>query len=174
MKLQSIGERLAIVGTLLIRQQVPLDVQEAFANKGIEARRFIIFRKLFKKKNGIFFRNIYTIKKTNSTCAAYTTNDRLYFGIIRFFVRLTNCDCRMVCQCPASHYAVIKRCNFRSIFGTGIPRLELPFLHTLEVIIPNELDIIDVNYLRTVCFLVTRRDVNMTYIAEPVNTIEVE
>ena len=59
MKLQSIGELVAIVGTLRIRQQVPLDVQEAFANKGIEAHLFIIFRKLLKNKM-VYSSEIYT------------------------------------------------------------------------------------------------------------------
>lgn len=107
-KLQTVVQSLYIIGTTKT-STIPIDVEEEIENNGIVAERKTIFQKLMQNEI-VYSSELHTrSKKTNSTCATYYANDRSHIGIIRFFIRLTDCECRDICQCAARHYAVIKQ-----------------------------------------------------------------
>lgn len=172
MKLQVIDHLVYIVGTLS-KFPIPQNIRQVILNHGIRGENVIPFKKLMKN-NLVYSSESYTRSKlTDSTYVKYTLLGMACFGRIKFFIRVANCRCKKICQCPnINHYAVITRCTSEIAFPNFIiPRVRINSIHKIKNL-PDDYKIIDIRLLQTVCFSIKNNEI--MYLADPVNVLERE
>ena len=108
---------------------------------------------------------------TDSFTVSYYDNNNLSIASIVDYVHITQCECNTICECPDETFARIRKCKTIHPFCVNVQNHTLNFIH-LCVEISNDVNLINVNVLKDVCFHVKFEDFD--YICEPVNILEFE
>lgn len=126
-----------------------------------------------------FIHSIYSrLVKTDSSWAKYTVNGEAHIGIIKIFIKITECNCRQLCECPSEYSAIIQKCNTIQNCLAELNEEELVLIpHMYEVI--EELDeycVVNIAELECVCYSTKINDNLNThsYVSEPINSMELE
>lgn len=173
MKLYTLYDSTHIVGKprSIAFSELESQVSNALEIAEIGGERYFVFYKLLKD-TVLFFSKSYPRQiKTNSTCATYLEDGKTKIGIIHSFLLIYNCSCGGICECEMRVYALINKCYVKNCFNTVL-NVSIPTLYKQRSISSN-LTVIDVKKLKSVCFYMPIEE-NVTYIAEPVNTYELE
>lgn len=118
--------------------------------------------------------------KTNSSCIRYVVNNRSHIGIVKWFLRVSNCPCQKLCeQCNINckMYAAVMKCKINNIFSTQVQGSNTSlFIYDCKKLINEILIVVEIKYLRDVCFHVEIKDQNLSnfYVSIPVNTLRNE
>lgn len=171
LKLTKIENNIYLVGCASKIQS--LDAQQVILDHDLPGCNLFYFKKLYKN------RTLYTSeldqkdKKTTSYYVTYCEdNVNIKIGIIQRYIRVTNCDCKKLCECPGKNYACIKQISTTNPFGVNIEGRTLEYIHEY-VNISDNVSMIDVKDLKNVCIYVKLEN-EKSYVCEPVNSLELE
>lgn len=162
-----------MVGNLYRLPTIPDDIVVTFLNDLSYYTKIYLFKKLFKK-NVLYTCKLYQgSKQTESFCVKYFEDGHPCFGFIQYYLKLNNCNCSEICECPAIYLAVLKKCFTENNFHTNLRNGVLSSIKKCLRQTNNTITI-DVASLICVCFHVRIEDTEEDYIIEPVNMLENE
>lgn len=170
--LDMISDRLAVVGKLIRSHDLPVNIRRAIEPLRIENANIFQFHRLFNYKCKMLYTSTAynRVKRTNSNCVKYSSHGRAWFGEVKDFIRVTECECVDVCHgCGTRFYAIIQQFNTQCAFRVE-PGGRIPFIHRSTLI--DEYEAVEVEHLMYVCTLLTVND--NSFLIEPCNTVEVE
>jgi len=84
-----------------------------------------------------------------SSHVVYSINSSVFYGILQAFLRVTQCKCSDMCDCPAEYLCVIKRLTTETAFETLEP--PCPVKSVLRCSVSDLVDIVNVSSLSDVC-----------------------
>ena len=168
----NIGHRLAIIGKVTKKIEIPEFVQDALNRSHAEGKNFYEFHRLLKYSLVYTCKQYARVVKTRSYCVKYLHNGTEGVGFIDRFMRVTNCNCINFCvDCNPSYLAIIEECQVTEDL-TAWEGADLSFIHTYHD--PGFHIAVDVKQLLAMCFVIEVSGTNNTFIVEPVNLIEAE
>ena len=94
--------------------------------------------------------------------------------MIKYFIKITDCECVKICSCDGTYYALIKKIKIvENVLQNRYKGGNKSFLYKCKIL--ENTEIIDIKNLQSVCFQIefTNNSSEM-YLAEPVNSIEKE
>ena len=111
-------------------------------------------------------------KKFNSCFVKYIVDDNtVRLGSIQNFLRVTNCKCGRHCHCENVYLTTIKRFMYRNPFPTNMENGTLNFIYECNAD-ETEIEIIDLKYLKCVCYYIKFENYNIFYVIEPVYSLK--
>lgn len=169
LRLTSIGQFLFIVGTvkkLPNHQSIELSLKYNLVDKNIFS-----FERL-KKSKIIYTTKLYSRDKKNASYVVkYLNQNESLIGVIDKFIRLTECDCKKCCECPGTHWALIKKLDIHCPFRINLNSI-LYFIHELKE--TENFELISVTKLIHVCNLIHVESSEKYFAVEAVNNVECE
>lgn len=170
LKLHNVNNIYSIVGPLSkLKENNPY--KNLITNHFVDSNIFV-FKRLYKERI-LYSSEIYQHeKKTQSYYVKYLSNDELRLGIIKMLVRVTTCKCKNFCECNARCFALIENLEFKHPLHVNLQNAELFFIHECTRTSNNV--IVNVRNLKHVCFHVFIKDINVSYVIDPVSTFEYE
>ena len=94
----------------------------------------------------------------------------VFFGAIKVFVRITDCQCDDVCNDPAGYFALIKRFNYSYPFTIAQPRATIKSIVSCSI--SEDIDLVPIHLLQCVCFKMVVE--SSLFLSIPLNTQELE
>lgn len=172
LKLTKISDLIFINGKL--KKLSSHETESILKNYNISGKNVVRFKKLYKNK--ILYTSEFDQKdqKSLSHFVKYECNNIFKIGSIEKFVRVTNCNCKTCFNCDGSHYALIKPISTVNPFTTitGKKTHSLFFIH--ECLQNENSVLVDVKFLKCVCYYIFNESTGLSYVIEPANTIEAE
>ena len=170
-----ISKSLYIIGTTTSDEDLSDKMKRLLSKINVKENvntRYLTFQRLLKKKylyNSVDYQRPQTTKNSYIT---YEYDDETEIGQIVKFVRSTQCKCKNLCNCAADHYAIIQAYSKQPYLNTKVKNSVVPHVFEIQKKL-NHLTIVDVKYLRRVCFFY-KRDDNRLFCSIPLNDVELE
>jgi len=102
----------------------------------------------------------------------FNHNDATKTGIVKYFIKVLDCDCQNVCTCNGTFYAIISVLDVVENFATTYPIVQVDFVYRCE---ETELTMaIPVTDLNELCIFMVSPQNNHRYVSKPVNNVESE
>ncbi|XP_011314653.1 uncharacterized protein [Fopius arisanus] len=179
-KSHEIAPKLHIVGIIKRTLHLSGTIIEAMVSADFIASNLSIFYRLWKNKS-LYISTMYKrCKKTDSSCVRYNSNGRIEFGIIKCFMRVSNCNCKSYCssdQCDSQYCAIIEKCitlpRFNSSLNDDSLNSDFNYSGVYECTLTDNLIAVNINEISHICFFL-KISKKQHYIVDPTNTIEVE
>lgn len=168
-----ISENVYVASKLTFLKNLPNEFKTLLRPE-YQSSNFSLFTKLYIR-NTLFTSVMYQNgQKNEDLYVKYLVQNNCFFAKIQFFLRITHCHCKKVCECPAYFNVFIRKItvtppDFINIEGIG----ELSYIHKINCI-DEDYTAINLENLSTVCFHINLEDKNEGYIVEPVNMLEDE
>lgn len=174
LKRHRIADSIYIIGLCEALLPLPPDIREILVHSNIQdGTNYFSYQRLLKNKIMFCSGDYRRSKRSDSTYAMYSIHGGpSKIGKIRKFIRITDCLCTTMCNCPAQNYCVITRCRVINPFTTCIDNTILSNMYVVTNF-EDEL-VVDIDSLTSVCFRCEVQDTSTTYLVEPVNMLEFE
>lgn len=170
LRLTHITPIISAADALTIMFPIPHEINQALLNVNVNAHRLHKFQKVFYKKR-LFVSKAYTrTKKTISYCVKFSQGGLIRLGLIEQFLRVSNCDCIYLCECPAQCYAIVTLLESENRFSTNAPACVVSFVYECEI--TNIQLAVAVEDFISQCFYITIEDLHKIFVVEPVNNLE--
>ena len=154
MKLTVLSPNIYAIGTLKkISPELLRQIRHQLQENRIDPSVLFTFKKIFKNK----FTFASDIQNSNkiSPYISYLHNDVKNLG-----------------KSAISAYDVVQKCTTTKPFKVTVKNIEFDFVHQISS--HDEIVLVDVKKLKSVCFYIDVSDINKSYIVEPVNSVDKE
>jgi hypothetical protein len=159
-----LGNRICVLGNIIKEHILPPDFNDALCSTtSVNANYFFFFR---LKKHGYYFvAEDYGKGSRNSSCVKFkSSSDEIGFGLVKIFVKVTGCNCDVLCNHDGTYNALVHK------FKCSIP---FRTTHLLLCEMTNDIQLIPIENLECVCFKICL-DEELFYLSVPLNCYELE
>lgn len=146
-------------------------VFHAIQNLNVRFEKLRSYKRLLKNSL-LYVSEAYTRNSRSDSCnVAFCLDDKICYGTIHTFVKALQCNCDFDCNCRGDHFAIMRLIEKVSDVHL-VMHDECKLRHLFLCRRMMDVIAIPIRSLQTVCFIMEAN--NLLYLAEPVNSLEVE